>query len=167
LEYDLYRKRFPNGPTDLTDPQTNLRIMILGLDARQEQGVTAEEHNQPHALTNWFTTTAAYFGAGSNEGINAKTDRFGTSGFTYVGRVRQYMRDVLRLSDTQIDAIAGGENIGQDLESGEGTPYDYDLPGTEIATSFGGILLEGFKRALPLAFGLVLLIFGLYKVASA
>src|SRR5215204_5411187 len=54
LEYDLYRKRFPNGPTDLTDPQTNMRIMVLGLDHRQEMGVTAQSQGKPHALTNWF-----------------------------------------------------------------------------------------------------------------
>ncbi len=161
LEYDLYRKRFPNGPTDLTDPQTNLRVMILGLDSRQEMGVEAAKHNQPHALSNWLVTAAAYFGAGSNEGINTKSDRFGTTGDTYVAHITAYMRDVLRLSNTQIAAIAGGENTGESLEPGGPSAPS---PEPSSGGGIGGFLLDGLKRAVPGLAGLALLIAGAFMV---
>lgn len=167
-EYDLYRKRFPNGPIDLTDPQTNMRITVMGLDAREEQGIRAAEAGQPHALSNWFVAAAAYFGAATNEGVNNATDRLGTSGPNYVSRIQTYMRDVLRLTPTQIDAIGAGTNAGGNL--GSGTQYDNPLPGPgDVRAGLGGLaetLTTGFMRAVPFAIGILMLAYGAYRVAT-
>jgi hypothetical protein len=87
LEWGIYQADHPGAdPNKLTDPATNLDVMIEGLSYRQAQG-----EQQNGAWQDWYLAAGGYLGGLNNDGTDNGPDGLGTTWQDYVRRVRTYI----------------------------------------------------------------------------
>ena len=135
LEYGHYRDAVDPTitPDRLTDPETNLRVMIHGMAYRKELGEQEREAGGTGAWADWMMAAAGYLGGANNAGFNTAADSNGTTGMDYVRTLQRYIRGVWgdKAAD-DIDVLGEGAAVaaGGNWESGAIT-FDPDAPGTD------------------------------------
>ena len=134
LEWGVYKANHPEAKaSDLTDPMVNLDVMVEGMSYRQAIGEAEQREGGTGAYADWFMASAGYLGGANNAGFNTRPDAYGTTGESYVRRVRQYINRVYGASTaTSIDLLSKGSAVAVDdnWEDGEIT-YDPDAPAAD------------------------------------
>lgn len=130
LEYGWYKQNIdPNvTPDQLTNPETNLRIMAYGMAYRKKLGEDERAAGGTGAWSDWYMAAAGYLGGANNAGFNTKADYYGTTGEDYVRRVRSYITNVWGAAIARdIDLLGpGAAEIDGDDWLNETAPITYD-----------------------------------------
>lgn len=149
LEWGIYKANHPDAKeSDLTDPAVNIDVMIDGLSYRQYLGQQEKDAGGMGAYADWYMTAAGYLGGANNAGFNTKADAYGTTGESYVRRVRAYITRVWSAETArEIDLLQPGAAVAAGGDWGEGKiTFDPDAP--TGSTDYFGNLLDSFKDGL-------------------
>lgn len=150
-EWGVYKASHPNAkPEDLKDPATNIDVMIEGLSARQAEGELGRDQGGPGAYEDWFMASAGYLGGADESGFNGLADSYGTTGSSYVRRVRDYIVQTWgEQTAKDIDLLQRGAAVaaGDDWLNGEIT-YDPNAPEADRPDDLFDKLLGLFDKGL-------------------